>query len=323
MSKAPAYQFYPADYIQDTRTLSLAAKGAWQDLLCFMWRSEEKGKLSYNVEGYSRLFGASIEETKRVINELVSLKICDSVTECNGNVTLINRRMLRDESARKQTNKRVKRFRNATEKRPCNENVTAPSSSSSSSSIKKEENKEEKNIPILEEIIEDKKPKNIKTIRKKYCDVVLLSDIEHSKLKEILGEQILEAGIKQLDYSISVKGEKYKDHYKTLLHWNREGWIKIKSVINGKQEGPPESYEGKKYIVYGGHKTIERIVIGLKPHTVANILGLPEHECIWGNGTPLESKGIDASKYKIYRPTDDMFDQIYQDKLTKEQEART
>jgi hypothetical protein len=145
MSKAPAFQFYPGDYIQDTRALSLAARGAWQDLLCFMWRSEEKGKLSYSIEGYSHLFGTSIEETKRVIDELVSLKICNTVTECNGNVTLINRRMVRDEKARQQTNDRVKRFRNTNEKRPCNEKETSPSSSSSSfSSYSSTTNTEEK-----------------------------------------------------------------------------------------------------------------------------------------------------------------------------------
>ena len=77
--------------------LSLAARGAWEDLLCFMWRSEKRGKLSYTMEGYSRLFGMSIEETKHVINELVSLKICDTVTESNRTVTLINKQMMREE----------------------------------------------------------------------------------------------------------------------------------------------------------------------------------------------------------------------------------
>ncbi len=29
MAKLPAFQFYPGDWIQDTRALTLAAKGAW------------------------------------------------------------------------------------------------------------------------------------------------------------------------------------------------------------------------------------------------------------------------------------------------------
>lgn len=111
MNKSPAYQFYPGDYIQDTRVLSLAARGAWQDLLCFMWQSDEKGKLSYSIEGYSRLFGASIEDTKCVIDELVSLKICDTVTERNGNVTLINRRIQREERDRKNHSLRKDKYR--------------------------------------------------------------------------------------------------------------------------------------------------------------------------------------------------------------------
>ncbi len=159
MNKAPAYQFYPGDYIQDTRVLSLAARGAWQDLLCFMWRSDERGKLSYPIEGYARLFGASVDETKRVIDELIALNICDSVMECNGNVTLINRRMVRDEKARQQTNCRVTRFRNAHEKRTCNEDVTSPSSSLSSfSSTTTKTNTKEKEVKEKEKASADMPP---------------------------------------------------------------------------------------------------------------------------------------------------------------------
>jgi hypothetical protein len=91
-----------------------------------------------------------------------------------------------------------------------------------------------------------------------------------------------------------------------------------KKPVNSKE--PPPNYEGKKYIVYGGQKmySVEKnavIPIAIKPQEVADILGLPEYECIWGNGVPLESKGIDPLKYEIVRPTEEMFDMIYQHKL--------
>ncbi|MHB8110526.1 MAG: hypothetical protein ACYDHW_10900 [Syntrophorhabdaceae bacterium] len=207
MSKAPAFQFYVADFIKDTRVLSLAGRGAWTDLLCLMWFSTERGKLSYPIEGYARLFGASIEETKRVIEELIMFQICDSVTECNGNVTLINRRMARDANQQQKTNDRVKRFRNAKEKRDCNAKLTPLSSSSSSSSSLKKEKKKE-NIPP----------------RTKYLDSVFLSDEEYRKCQEVMGQKSLDIGIEKLDYSITVKSGKYKDHYKTLLNWFRRGY---------------------------------------------------------------------------------------------------
>jgi uncharacterized protein YdaU (DUF1376 family) len=238
MSKAPAYQFYPGDYIQDTRTLSLAAKGAWQDLLCFMWRSEEKGKLSYTIEGYSRLFGAPIEETKRVIDELVSLKICDSETECNGNVTLINRRMVRDETTRKQTNNRVKRFRNANEKLPCYENETPPSSSSSSSSKEKEREKE-KELPLKKPVCDDK---NKPPEKKVYLEYVLLSDDEYIKLVDKFGVAGAQSWIEEINIArgrnIKDFDKKYTSHYMTILSWYR--------LREKKNPSPPDPPGGKK-----------------------------------------------------------------------------
>lgn len=130
--KLPSFQFYPGDWVQDTRPLSLAAKGAWIDLLCAMWRSQTRGKLTLSMLGYSRVIGATVDQTTSVIAELTDMHVCDSVTESNGEITLINRRMLREEKQRESTRIRVKRFRNDDEKRDSNAYVTVPSSSSSS-----------------------------------------------------------------------------------------------------------------------------------------------------------------------------------------------
>lgn len=59
----------------------------------------------------------------------------------------------------------------------------------------------------------------------KFLDSVFLTELEHKKLQEVLGQKSLEIGIEQLDYSITVKGGKYKDHYKTLLNWNKRGFL--------------------------------------------------------------------------------------------------
>jgi hypothetical protein len=66
------------------------------------------------------------------------------------------------------------------------------------------------------------KPNTPKT---KYLDTVFLTDHEYKKLQEAMGQKNLDVGIEQLDYSISVKGGKYKDHYKTLLNWNKRGFL--------------------------------------------------------------------------------------------------
>ena len=109
MSKAPAVQFYFSDYLRDTRSLSLAAKGAWMDCLCDMWFSVTRGVISKPIVGYARLFGCTIDQAKQVIDEIVELRIGDAETEPNGNLTLINRRMVRDEEDRLANNLRQKK----------------------------------------------------------------------------------------------------------------------------------------------------------------------------------------------------------------------
>lgn len=142
MGKAPAFQFYPGDWIQDTRILTPLTRGIWIDMLCFMWRSNERGKVEGTPEQLARMLSCKQEEIEISIKELSVTKIAD-VTNGNGCVTVINRRMFREEKTRTSTRCRVQKFRNAGVKRSCNESVTVPSSSSSSSSCTKVHNKRE------------------------------------------------------------------------------------------------------------------------------------------------------------------------------------
>lgn len=159
MGKQPAFQFYVGDWLKDTRGLSLEAKGAWIDILNFMWHSETRGKLSLKWLNYSRHLGTDIEQTKRAISELIDLNICDcyldsddkkitnseDVRKCNKNVILINRRMYREDKLRKNNAFYVAKYR---EKQKSKENVRPISSTSVfiKKYIKKNEKKENCNI---------------------------------------------------------------------------------------------------------------------------------------------------------------------------------
>lgn len=140
MAKAPSFQWYPNDYLRDTRILSLSSRGAWADMLNYMWYSEERGVLSGTVEQFSRMLSCSKNEIEGVLEELNVTKVAD-VTNRNGIVTVINRRMLREEKERNSTRLRVQKYRNAQCNESSNVSVTVPSSTSSSSSIKKENTK--------------------------------------------------------------------------------------------------------------------------------------------------------------------------------------
>lgn len=138
MAKAPADQFYFSDYLRDTRSLSLAAKGAWMDCLCDMWFSVTRGTISKPVVGYARLFGCTVDQAKQVIDEIADLGIGDATTESNGNIKLTNRRMVREEYERELNRNRQARFResNGNVTAMSRENNDASSISSSSPSIK-------------------------------------------------------------------------------------------------------------------------------------------------------------------------------------------
>lgn len=142
MGKAPAFQFYIGDWLKDTRILTPLTRGIWIDMLCFMWHAEERGKIEGNKDQLTRLLSCKIEEIDSAVEELKLTRIADvsvtkslHVTDCNEIVTVINRRMYREENERKLTRCRVQKFRNGKKNTLCNGDVTVPSSSSSSSSI--------------------------------------------------------------------------------------------------------------------------------------------------------------------------------------------
>ena len=93
-------KFSPTDWVINTRPLSLAAKGAWIDLLCIMWNAQNRGVLQMSIEGYARAIGATVEQTGRVIAELIASRICENITEADGRVTLTCRKMVVDEEIR-------------------------------------------------------------------------------------------------------------------------------------------------------------------------------------------------------------------------------
>jgi phage antirepressor YoqD-like protein len=150
MSKAPAFQFYVKDWLSDPqlRMASFQTKGIWIDLLCLMWESQERGKLVGSVSEFCKMLGATETEFTVFLNEAKRLNFA-SVTKSNieGNeeVTLENRRMIRDEKDRKNNALRQARFKsNAKSNGEITQEVTPPSSTASSSSKKKERKKKEK-----------------------------------------------------------------------------------------------------------------------------------------------------------------------------------
>lgn len=133
MSKLPAFQFYPGDWMKDplVSMLTPQSRGIWVDLICAMHENNRSGEITGTEEQLARISRCTFEEFSQSLQEISSTKVGD-VTFCNKNVTVINRRMKKEYKEKEAIRLRVKRFRKKVES---NENVTPLSSSSSSTSV--------------------------------------------------------------------------------------------------------------------------------------------------------------------------------------------
>lgn len=101
-------QFYPADWMNDTMILSAEARGCWINLLCLMWNAPKRGEWTGTFEEFGRVTGTPWEHAPRLINELAKVA---TVTKRDIEVTLHNRRMLREDLDYKDHANRQKRYR--------------------------------------------------------------------------------------------------------------------------------------------------------------------------------------------------------------------
>ena len=140
--KRPSFQFYPSDWLRDTalRTCSVAARGLWIDMICYMHEGSPYGYLKVNnkvilPQNLARMVGLTLDEVQGYLHELNDA----GVYEIDSGGSIYSKRMIRDEVLRNKRaeggklggnpNLKVKHKVNLKVKQ-----IITPSSSSSSSS---------------------------------------------------------------------------------------------------------------------------------------------------------------------------------------------
>lgn len=113
MPDFPYMQFYAGDWMSDPKLsmCSPATRGFWMDALCAMHAAGRAGELSGTTNQLARACRCLPAEASTAIADLRSTGAAD-VTERNGVVTLICRRMKRENDKRKSNNERQKKHRN-------------------------------------------------------------------------------------------------------------------------------------------------------------------------------------------------------------------
>lgn len=123
-------QLYPLDWLRDTRQLSHASKGVWIDILCIAWNEPQRGvyeRINYMASNelgmpFCGRDEGCISAPKCAFHYILTELACvANVTFSNGHVTVVSRRMVREESSREKTRLRVAKYR---EPQLSNANVT-------------------------------------------------------------------------------------------------------------------------------------------------------------------------------------------------------
>jgi hypothetical protein len=96
MGKQPYIPFYVGDYLKDTRILPLAVRGAWVDLILFMWDAPVRGELIGSIEDFARLMSCDRQEAQFVLSILKQKNTADFADLPDGQIRVVSRKMRRD-----------------------------------------------------------------------------------------------------------------------------------------------------------------------------------------------------------------------------------
>lgn len=105
-------KFVTGDWIKDpaVRLLRPSTRGIWIDAICAMHEMDQCGELQGSIPDLARVCCCTPNEMRVALDDLKSRNAAD-VTERNGIVTLVNRRMRREWTVRKSNRDRQQRHR--------------------------------------------------------------------------------------------------------------------------------------------------------------------------------------------------------------------
>lgn len=97
MGKNPAFQFYPGDWTRDMDDQDLEVEGAWIRIICRLWWSEKRGEATKPLKEWARILRKTEQKTMKIFQILFEKHIASGSILDNQSVTIISRRMVRDD----------------------------------------------------------------------------------------------------------------------------------------------------------------------------------------------------------------------------------
>lgn len=115
MGKLPWTPWYFGDWLRDPalRSVSLAARGLWADMLAIMWESPERGISPYaagklEAKAWAKVVGHRADYVRKLVAEL---ELSGVLSRRKGDRKIYCRRMVREELARENARKRQRKHR--------------------------------------------------------------------------------------------------------------------------------------------------------------------------------------------------------------------
>lgn len=102
-NKLPYMQFYPSDWLSDTRLLTVSAKAAWIDTIATLWNTDPRGILTETNDAWCRIWSGAVPESAvpSVMEELQKVAIV--IRRSDMSWTIASRRLIRDEIERERS----------------------------------------------------------------------------------------------------------------------------------------------------------------------------------------------------------------------------
>ena len=105
----PFIKFFPPDHTQATAGLSLAAKGAWISILCYLHASKTPGKAILPIANWAIALGATERELKKVFEEMRACGVGEFSTKKEG-IQIVSHRMVREFAEYRKLSKERKKM---------------------------------------------------------------------------------------------------------------------------------------------------------------------------------------------------------------------
>lgn len=251
--KQPYIPLYTGDYIKDTRTLSLEAKGAWSDIILFMWEANSRGLLEGTMEDFARMVGTNEMKFVAVLNELCRKGICEVYGDQTKIFKIGCRRLIREseisEIRSEAVQTRYKKSTKASTKNIQNPEVDIDNDNEVENELKnKESAKTFENVPQGTKDIDFTQPDipgdeiifpyDTSPMRELWARWKKYRWHQHGHRYGMMGEQ---AALKKLE------GRPYQQIESTILNAIEAKWQNLyPEKANGKESGTNNSGNGKQ-----------------------------------------------------------------------------